>query len=57
MTMLGKFLCVPQSIGNFYDLLLTKSEGRRYRSNSLGISGISLKFDGMIHRNMKHIAI
>ena len=36
---------------------LTRSEVRRYRSNSLRISGISLKFDGMMHSNMKQIAI
>ena len=30
--------------------ILTGSEGRRYRSNSLRISGISLTFGGMMHR-------
>ena len=30
---------------------------RRYRSNSLGISTISLKFGGMMHSTMEQIAI
>ena len=37
--------------------LLTRSEGWHYHSNSLRISGISLKFGGMMHSYMKQIAI
>ena len=36
---------------------LTRSEGRCYRPNSSRISGISLKFGGMMHSNMKQIAM
>ena len=36
---------------------LTRSEGWRYRSDSWKISAISLKFDGMMHSNMKQIPI
>ena len=38
-------------LGYFY-----LSQGWRYRSYSLRISGISLKFGGMMHNNMKQIA-
>ena len=41
----------------FLDIFLARSQGRRYRFNSLRISGISLKFGGMMHSNMKEIAI
>ena len=51
MAMLGHFLRVPR-IG-----FLTRREGRRYRSSCLRISGISLQFGGMMHNNMKQIAI
>ena len=51
MAMFGHFLRVPR-IG-----FLTRREGRRYRSNCLRISGISLQFGGMMHNNMKQIAI
>ena len=36
---------------------LTRSEGRRYRSKSTRISGISLKFGGMMHSNLKQIVM
>ena len=35
----------------------TRPGGRRYRSNSWRISVISLKFGGMMHGNMKQIAV
>ena len=35
----------------------SRSGGRRYRSNSLRISAIGLKFGGMMHRSKKQIAI
>ena len=57
MTMLGQFLCVPRNFEIFYDMLLTMSEGRRYRSNYFRISGISLNFGGMMHSNKKQMGI
>ena len=35
----------------------TRSEGRHYRSNSIRISTISVKFDGMMCSNMKPFAV
>ena len=45
MVMLSQFLGV------------SASERRCYRSNSLRISGVSLKFGGMMHSNMKQIVL
>ena len=56
MTMLGQF-CVFHGTLNFPCLAWTRAEGRRYRSNSLRISGISLKFDRAVHSTTKQIAI
>ena len=36
---------------------LTRSEGKRYRSNSWRVSAIGVEFGGMMHSNKKHIAI
>ena len=41
----------------FHDRLFSMSEGRRYQSNSIRISSISLKFDEMMHSTMEHIAV
>ena len=58
MVMLGQFLRVPRNFEIFHEKgILTRSEGRCYRSNSLRITGVSLKFGGIMHSNMKHIAV
>ena len=57
MATLGQFLRVPGNYEIFHDMLFTRSEGRRSRPKSIRISGISLKFGGMMHSNMKHIVI
>ena len=58
MAMLGQFLRVPRNFEIFHErLILTRSEGRCYCSNSLRISCISPKFGGMMHSNMKQMAI
>ena len=52
MAMLDQFLCVPRNFENW-----SRSEKRRYRSKSLRILAIGLKFDGMMHITMKHIVV
>ena len=49
--------CLFHGTLKFFISFLTRPEGRRYRSNSLSISGVSLKFGGMMHSNMKQIVI
>ena len=55
MVMSGQFLRVPRNFSMIG--FLTRSEGRRYRCNSLRISVISLKFGWMMNSNMKQIAV
>ena len=53
----ANFWRVPRKFEITREGFLTRSERRRYCSHSLRISGISLKFDGVMHSNMKQIAI
>ena len=56
MAMLGQFLCVPQNFEIFHDRLFWPGLRNGVTAlNSLRISGISLKFGGMMHSNMKQI--
>ena len=57
MAMLGQF-CVFYGTLKFCMIgFLTRSEGQRYCSNSLRISAIGLNCGGMMHSDMKQIAI
>ena len=54
---LPSFACSTE-LWNFpWQAFFNRSEGRRYHSKSLRISGFSLKFGGMMHSNMKQIVI
>ena len=53
------FACSTENFEIFCDRLfwLTRSEGWRYRSNPLRISGTSPQFGGMMHTNKKQILL
>ena len=53
MAILDQFLHISWNFEIFHD----RSEGWCHRSNSLKISAIGLKFDGIMHSSMKQIAL
>ena len=57
MAMLGQFLRVPQDFEIFDDRLFWPGLRDDVTALTLRISGISLKFGGMLHSNMNQIAI
>ena len=55
MAMLRQF-CVFYGTLKFPELASNRSKRRRYRSTSLKISAIGLKFSGVMHITMKQVA-